>query len=357
MLLLSAAILKVKSFVRMNNYAILANPGHNRIYFDTALDIACSEIKAIASAIDLQVSEVGTRETGLPACICFSADTPLTSQALKALSASSIYYVIFELHDGGLLKPLTPPAFNTFPESLNQILKYVGKTNEQFTRLMVNLAISACKTKSDQTTLIDPMCGKGTTLYEGMIRGFNVVGVEINDKWTQEIQAYLINFLKKGRFKHTKTKERRTKGGKRLSDGFALETAATKETFSAGETQTLKVFPGDTRQAQFLVKKNSCDILVSDLPYGVQHGSKNAKGPKLERSPLDLLKEAAPAWHQVMKSKGALVISFNEFTLKWKDAAQALIEAGFKVVDDEPYINYLHRVDQSINRNLIVVVK
>ena len=201
------------------------------------------------------------------------------------------------------------------------------------------------------------MCGKGTTLFEGMVRGFNAVGIEINDKWIQEIQAYLINYLKKGRYKHTKSKERRTKDGKRLSDGFAWETAASKEDFNSGKTQTLKVFPADTRQSQFLAKKNSCDILVSDLPYGVQHGSKNAKDPKLDRSPLELLQQAAPAWHQVMKTKGALVISFNEFTLKWQEAAEALTEAGFKVLDEEPYIHYLHRVDQSINRNLIVATK
>lgn len=51
------------------------------------------------------------------------------------------------------------------------------------------------------------------------------------------------------------------------------------------------------------------------------------------------------------------MISFNEFTLKWKDTAGALIEAGFIVLDGEPYINYVHRVDQSINRNLITAVK
>ena len=341
----------------MHHYAILANPGHNRIYFDTALTIACNEIRAITEARDIEIKDIGKRELNLPACICFSTEEPLNSKALKALSASSVYYAIFEILEQGLLRPLAVEPFGTFPESLNQILKYTGKTNEQFTRMMVNLALSACKTDSEQITLIDPMCGKGTTLFEGMVRGFNVVGVEINDKWTQEIQAYLINYLKKGRYKHTKAKERRTHNGKRLSDGFTLETAATKEDFSNGKTQTLKVFPADTRHTQFLAKKNSCDILVSDLPYGVQHGSKNAKDPKMDRSPVELLKEAAPAWKAVMKQKGALVISFNEFTLKWKEAEEALTEAGFKVLGVEPYINYLHRVDQSINRNLIVAVK
>ena len=341
----------------MNHYAILANPGHNRIYFDTALKIACSEIQALTSTVDIEVQDIGQKEIGLPACICFSTSTPLTEAALKTIASSSIYYAIFEILPEDLLKPLTPPAFNTFPESMNQILKYNGKTNEQFTRLMVNLALSACKTNSKQITLLDPMCGKGTTLYEGLIRGFNVVGIEINSKWVTEIQAYLINYLKKGRFKHKKSTEKRTKGGKKLSDCFSLETAADKADFNDGNLQTLQLFPADTREANYLVKKNSCDIMVSDLPYGVQHASKVAKENKLNRSPLELLTDALPAWKQILKSKGAIVISFNEFTMKWKDTAVVLEEAGFTVLNETPYINYLHRVDQSINRNLIVAVK
>ena len=43
--------------------------------------------------------------------------------------------------------------------------------------------------------------------------------------------------------------------------------------------------------------------------------------------------------------------------MKWEEIADVLAKAGFKVLDEEPYVNYLHRVDQSINRNLIVAVK
>lgn len=341
----------------MYNYAILANPGHNRIYFDAALQIACSELEAITSAQNIEVQEIDEKDIGLPASLCFSTTTPLTKAALKAIAASSIYYAMFEIVEGGLLKPVDAPEFHTFPESMVQILKYTGKTNEQFTRLMVNLALSACNTASEKKTLLDPMCGKGTTLYEGMIRGFNVVGVEINNKWVMEIQAFIINFLKKGRFKHKKLKEKRTKGGKKIADGFSLETAADRDDFNEGNVQSFKVFSCDTRETGYMVKKNSCDILVSDLPYGVQHGSKTAKETKLNRSPLELLQEVAPVWHHALKVNGAMVISFNEFTMKWKDTAAVLTEAGFKVLDEEPYVNYLHRVDQSINRNLIVATK
>lgn len=341
----------------MYNYAILANPGHNRIYFETALQIACSEIEAITSAVNIEIQEIGEKEVGLPACLCFSTPTPLTKAALKVIATSSIYYALFEVLDDGLLKPVNVPEFRTFPESMVQILKYTGKTNEQFTRLMVNLALSACNTTGENKTLLDPMCGKGTTLYEGMIRGMNVVGVEINHKWVMEVQAFIISFLKKGRYKHKKLKEKRSKGGKKVADGFSLETAADKDDFNDGKIQSFKVFSCDTRETGYVVKKNSCDILVSDLPYGVQHGSKNTKETKLNRSPMELLQEVAPVWYTALKTNGAMVISFNEFTMKWADIAAVLAEAGFKVMDEEPYVNYLHRVDQSINRNLIVAIK
>ncbi|MGG5463291.1 TRM11 family SAM-dependent methyltransferase [Clostridium sp. B9] len=342
----------------MKRYAILANPGHNRIYFDTALKISVSELEAIADAYDMEISDIEEGDMGLPASICFSTKRELNEEDFKALGFSSIYYALFEIVEDGLLRPIVVPDFHTFPESMVQILKYNGKTNEQFTRLMVNLALSACKTGSKKITLLDPMCGKGTTLYEGFIRGFDVRGIEINEQWVQEIQTYVVRFLKEGKYKHRVEKSKISDSKKKkVANVFNLTAAAKKEDFNAKEVQTFQLFNSDTRKADLLMKKKSCDIIISDLPYGVQHGSKNDKSSVMERSPLGLLKEAIPAWHTVLKTKGSLVLSYNEFTMKYDDVAIALEKNGFKVLDETPYNNYLHRVDQSINRNLIVAIK
>lgn len=342
----------------MRRYAILANPGHNRIYFDTALKIAVSELEAIADAYDMEISDIEEGNMGFPASICFSIKRELNEEDFKALGFSSIYYALFEIVEGGLLRPIAVPDFHTFPESMVQILKYNGKTNEQFTRLMVNLALSACKTGSKKITLLDPMCGKGTTLYEGFIRGFDVRGIEINDQWTQEIQTYVVRYLKEGKYKHRIQKSKQSDSrGKKIANIFTLTSAVNKEDFNSGEVQTFQLYNSDTRKTELLMKKKSCDIIISDLPYGVQHGSKNDKSSVMERSPLGLLKEAIPAWHTVLKTKGSLVLSYNEFTMKYDDVAIALEKNGFKVLDENPYNNYLHRVDQSINRNLIVAIK
>lgn len=342
----------------MKKYAILANPGHNRIYFDTALQIANLEIKAIADAHDMEIDKIEECELNLPASMCFTSNKELKEEDFKALGYSSIYYALFEILEGDLLKPILVPDFHTFPESMVQILKYNGKTNEQFTRLMVNLGISACKTNSPKLTLLDPMCGKGTTLYEGFIRGLDVKGVEINKQWTQEIQAYVVRFLKEGKYKHKLQKQKNSDSkGKKISDGFYVTAAHTKELFKKDEVQNFQLFNSDTRNTNTLIKNKSCDIIVSDLPYGVQHGSKKDKTASMSRSPIELLKDCIPSWYQVLKTNGSIVLSYNEFTMKYDEVAEVLDKNNFKVLNEEPYNGYCHRVDQSINRNLIVAIK
>lgn len=341
----------------MKKYMILANPGHSRIYFDTALKISISEIQAISNSKAMGISEIQNDSIGKVPAISFISEKELDEDDFKALGSASIYYAMFEQLEGGLLKPIDVPDFHVFPESMVQILKYNGKTNEQFTRLMMNLGVSACKTRSEKLTILDPMCGKGTTLYEGFIRGYDVKGIEINDQWTQEISTYIVRYLKEGRFKHKVEKSKASFNGKKIAGINTITASEEKSKFIKGDVQSFQIFNGDTRKADLFIKNKSCDIIVSDLPYGVQHGSKSMDTVKMSRSPLALLKESLPSWYKTLKVKGSIVLSYNEFTMKYDEASQALEKAGFKVLNEYPYNDYIHRVDQSINRNIIVAVK
>ena len=60
----------------------------------------------------------------------------------------SLYYAIFENVENDLMRLINTYDCRKFPDSFNQILRYNGKTNEQFTRLMLNVAESVCKTNS-----------------------------------------------------------------------------------------------------------------------------------------------------------------------------------------------------------------
>ncbi|WP_068089628.1 TRM11 family SAM-dependent methyltransferase [Polycladidibacter stylochi] len=339
----------------MVRYALLAHPGHNRIYFEASLQFAQQELLALLEGCGARAPRFIESPAGLPEAVCFECEVALDQAAKAAVASSSIAYALFEITADDLLKPVVLPGFAGLPESLGQILKYSGKTNEQFTRLLVNLALSACQTPEIKKTLLDPMCGKGTSLFEGLIRGFDVVGCEINGKWLQELQVYMIRYLKTGRFKHRVRKEKRSRpDGRKIADGFLIETAVDRDDFANNERQSIKAFAADTRDLGVLVKKESCDILVSDLPYGVQHGSKTVGQGKMDRRPDQLLDEALPGWQRALKVGGALAISFNSHSLPVATAQEILARHGFEVLREPPFSGFAHKVDQAILRDLVV---
>ena len=52
---------------------------------------------------------------------------------------------------------------------------------------MINVAVFSCTAaKADRITLLDPVAGKGTTLFEGLTMGFDCCGIEIGDKPPQK---------------------------------------------------------------------------------------------------------------------------------------------------------------------------
>lgn len=60
------------------------------------------------------------------------------------------------------------------------------------------------------------------------------------------------------------------------------------------------------------------------------------------------------AWAKALRPGGALGISWNTFVARRGDAAQALAASGLHVMDSGPYLNFRHRVDQAIMRDIIV---
>mgnify|MGYP003300692925 CR=1 FL=1 len=120
----------------MMEYLLLANPGHNR-------GAAVAELSRLLPGCKAEEGEIG----GQPA-FRLTCESPLEGQALEACAKSSLFYALFEVV-GDLLRPVTVADWRYLPESLNTILKYPGKTNEQFTRMMVNLALAAAQTTRD----------------------------------------------------------------------------------------------------------------------------------------------------------------------------------------------------------------
>jgi tRNA G10 N-methylase Trm11 len=260
----------------------------------------------------------------------------------------------------GALWPVELHRLDRYDDDLITILKYQGKTNEQFTKLLLNVTLLASGFAREMLerkfSVLDPLCGRGTTLNQALMYGYDAAGIDVDQKDFEAYAAFIRAWLGRKRIKHDAevVPVRRNKQviGRRLR----VSLAAAKADFKAGETQRLDVVRAETALALEFFRPGTFDLVVTDAPYGVQHGSRTAaKG--LARSPLGLLTAAAPVWAGLLRSGGAIGIAWNTFVARREDAAKVLADAGLEVVDSGPYRAFGHRVDQAIQRDILVARK
>jgi tRNA G10 N-methylase Trm11 len=180
--------------------------------------------------------------------------------------------------------------------------------------------------------------------------------VDRDQKDFEAYAAFIQTWLKRKRLKHKAELGPVRRERQVVARRLRIELAADKDAYKSGATQLLDVVNADTVRAREFFKDGSFDLIVTDAPYGVQHGSRTA-GKGLVRSPEDLLAEAAPVWARLLRPGGAMGIAWNTFVAKREVAAGRLEEAGLEVVDDEPYQSFRHRVDQAIMRDVLVARK
>lgn len=247
------------------------------------------------------------------------------------------------------------------PEKLSAIQKYHGKTNELFTRMMISVALMSSEFYGKENLrLLDPVSGRGTGLFEAAIQGMHAYGIEKDSKSVHEGASFFKTFLKKERYKHEY--QARPIAGKSKKDAIRMHDfmyAKSKEEFAEKSQQKhLGMVEGDTLNASSYFKENYFHLMVGDLPYGIVHGNKDRKQKSGNtRNPSDLMQQCLPEWHKILKPGACVVMAWNSFLLPYKRMADLFEEAGFTVCSDEPYLQFEHRVDQSIKRNIVVAKK
>jgi tRNA G10 N-methylase Trm11 len=197
--------------------------------------------------------------------------------------------------------------------------------------------------------VLDPLCGRGTTLNQALMYGFDAAGIDRDQKDFEAYSAYLSTYLKRKRIKHKIEAAPVRRNRQVVARRLHATLAADREDYKAGETQELEVISADTTKAREFFRPASFDVLVADAPYGIQHGSRTSAG--LVRSPLDLLAVAAPVWVELLRPGGAIGIAWNTLVAKREEAAAVLAGAGLEPLEAE---GFRHRVDQSIVRDVIV---
>lgn len=278
----------------------------------------------------------------------------LTGQQLSALSMHSAALMICE-QQGELLRPLEKVSHSYLTEDLAEVLKYKGKTSAVFTRMMMNCALTASDFfgRDEVLTVLDPMCGRGTTCFVALQQGMNAVGVDIDNRDLKECADYFERYMQYHRMKHRLDQSSRTVR-KHAVPAAVYTIADTKEHFKEGDTRTLSLFLGDTGLTGELCRKTPAHLLVADLPYGVQHAPQDGKRTE---SFLQVMKRALPQWRDALRKGGAMALSFNTLTLKKTDLIKLLIEAGFTPLTEAPFDDFQHFVEQAVTRDFVVARK
>lgn len=325
-------------------YQLRAHP--NARYQQSMLSLSQKELACMLDACGISAA-IQPRILGGAPFLCFDAPS-LTSAQQAFLSGLSCLYMTAALRDG-LLQPLDRPPFPSFlSPDMPEVLKYKGKTNADFTQLMINLALSAGgQWNAPAPRILDPLCGRGTTLYCALIRGMQAVGIESDKKSLQEGLTYARKWLQYHRVKHEANARSLT-----LKDGKSAPSTEIRMT-QDGQTLEMETILADTRCAGQLLRKKPAHALVTDLPYGVQHAPReNGRTDSFE----GLLADALPGWRQALLPGCAAAIAFNTYTLR-RSALEALVrQAGFTVESSPLYADFSHWVEQAVNRDVLIAV-
>jgi hypothetical protein len=344
----------------VDRYALLILPSANRVYSGTAVALAQAELEVFGrTVLGGRISDIGAEVIGGVPYLTFSGRLDETRDAAVLAHLSAIY-ALYQVRDG-LLRPFDIPVTARLDDDLVTIQKYQGKTNEQFTRLLLNVTLLssgfAAGLLDRKFAVLDPLCGRGTTLNQALRLGFDAAGVEHDRKDFDAYAVFIKTWLKRKKIKHHADYDGPVRrDGQVIGRRLQLRLAAGKDDYKAGQTQLLDVVSADTTRAPEFFRPATFDLIVTDAPYGIQHGSSTGAGGqrRLARSPLDLLAAAVPGWTSLLRDGGALGLAWNTLVAPRAEAAAILAEAGLEVMDDGPYRAFEHRVDQAIRRDILI---
>lgn len=336
----------------LTDYALLIAPASNRVYAASSVKLTLAELGVLnETLLGNALSNFGTARLGSVDYVTFSA-ADLGTREIAVLSLASALFALFA-REGEKLLPIELTRPDRFDSDLLTIQKYPGKTNEIFTKLLLNVTLAASSFAHEfpgrKFSVLDPLCGRGTTLNQALMYGFDSAGVELDKKDFEAYSLFIQRWVKDKRLKH-EAELGHVKGQRKLH----LTLAPDKAAYKAGKTLHVTCVNADTLETAQVLPPRSFDLLVGDAPYGVQHGS---HGESLSRSPAELLERALPVWFEMLRPGGALGIAWNTHVLGRARFTELLEKNRFSVRESAAHRGFEHAVDQAILRDLIVATR
>lgn len=329
-------------------YTILLWPHANVRYRNETQKLAEAELAIMLGRVAPGVEFASAECMGMPA-LELNSDEPLSEACFAALQGHSLLYGLFERRGDGALMPVCGREKPYLGEDLPGILKYKGKTNEMFTQLLVNAALYSADFRSaqGQIRLLDPMCGRATTLFVGANRGWNCTGADLDKNDLKEAEQFFKRYLEYHRYKHAIERSSLTVQGRKPANSVQFTFADSPEHFKQKQTASVKLVNADATATRETFGAKAFHMIVCDLPYGVQHAS---HGGSLEQ----LLAKVLPGWREALVPGGTIAVSFNSQTLKTATVHACMEQAGLEPLTEGPYQQFSHWVEQAVTRDIAV---
>ncbi len=318
----------------------------NRVFTKSLGAIAAAELDVILThRLETPETKISQVDEGRTSYLDFDFDgerAPLVEQ-LGRLSATA---AAFAVHSTSSLEPLPLREQLAFGTEVVTAQRYKGKTSERLTRLMLNVASAADASKAaDDRSVLDPMCGRGTTLNWALLYGARATGLDVDRRALDDYATFLEQWAKSNRYPH---KMQRYKKQNSECRHFDFTVAVDRAGLSGKAVPDIRTLHAPADSGAMAVGRHA--MIVSDLPYGIQHQARS-DGNRTPTSIGDLVENVAWLWPSQIRTGGSVALSWNTKTLRASDMTALLGRAGFDAVATR---GFEHQVDRTISRDVFL---
>jgi hypothetical protein len=320
-------------------------PQRSTLYSSLASQLAIPEL--LLSPLRPVIAGAEKKELGSQDYVLLQLDRELTEKDLFTLSMLAMTNEFFAYHErigqvvGPFLRPLVLQRHPFLPEDIVATRRYKGKTNELLTRFLLNIALfsSAFGHQSPwRLTVLDPLCGGGTTLFQALVYGFDAWGIDKAKRDIESTEAFLRGYLRETGIPFERQEERLRQVGRRY-------------TFRIGQGEEARqcvLAHADTAMTPAILAGQKVHLIVADLPYGVQHKGQISS----------LMTQALPGWQKVLRSGGVVALAWEATRLDRQEMMELFNDnSNLQVLDHHPYDALQHPVDRVIKKRDIVVAR
>ena len=203
----------------MARYALLLKANANRVFGESSFALARAELTALAASLGGGLREAERATIGGVDYVLVDAAGRLDDEQVRGLSNLSSLHALYEVDDVGRFLPVSIAPRQVLDDDLVTIQRYAGQDERglhpsprQPGAVGRGRTAMARWLDGERLRLIDPACGRGTSLNRAALYGMDACGIDIDLRDVDAYRVFFTTWLKDKRLKHTVERARLRKG-------------------------------------------------------------------------------------------------------------------------------------------------